>query len=225
MFTVIWQKLIRFAFRLLYNELAWTYDVVSWLVSLGKWRDWQYATLPFVRGAKVLEVGYGPGHMLIAMSEAGYDCVGLDLSAKMSNLAQRRIQRNGLSIPLLRGKVQALPFAEKSFDTVLMTFPADFVMEVESLTAVSQALKDNGRFIILPAAQLTGTSPLHHAIEWLYHITGQRHEGGGEEVDVWLPFQQQLQKTKFQSKIHQIHLQNSQVTIIVCKKVCWSEVV
>ena len=30
-----WWSLIRFGFRLLYNEMAFTYDTVSWVVSLG----------------------------------------------------------------------------------------------------------------------------------------------------------------------------------------------
>ncbi|MCB9446672.1 MAG: class I SAM-dependent methyltransferase, partial [Ardenticatenaceae bacterium] len=51
---MLWKKLIRFGFRLLYNELAWTYDAVSWLVSLGDWRSWQQAALPFVLGPDVL---------------------------------------------------------------------------------------------------------------------------------------------------------------------------
>ncbi|MBM4425321.1 MAG: hypothetical protein FJ030_18410, partial [Chloroflexi bacterium] len=33
--------LLRLAFRLLYNEFAFTYDLVSWAVSVGQWRQWQ----------------------------------------------------------------------------------------------------------------------------------------------------------------------------------------
>ncbi|MCZ7544410.1 MAG: hypothetical protein M5R40_13175 [Anaerolineae bacterium] len=39
----LWWALVRFGFRLLYNELAFTYDLVSRVVSLGQWRAWQRA--------------------------------------------------------------------------------------------------------------------------------------------------------------------------------------
>ena len=50
----LWVTLVRFGFRLLYYELAWTYDLVSWLVSLGEWVRWHRAGLPFVQGPNVL---------------------------------------------------------------------------------------------------------------------------------------------------------------------------
>jgi SAM-dependent methyltransferase len=89
----LWIKLIRFGFRLLYNELAWTYDAVSWLVSLGHWRQWQRAALPFVMGQRVLEIGHGPGHMLAALRAQGVNVIGLDLSPFMGQMARQRFRR------------------------------------------------------------------------------------------------------------------------------------
>ena len=68
----VWQKLVSFGFRLLYNELAWTYDLVSWVVSLGHWRKWQTAVLDYVQGPAVLEIAHGPGHMLPLLHERGF---------------------------------------------------------------------------------------------------------------------------------------------------------
>ena len=79
MLMKLWFTLVGFGFRLLYNEFAWTYDGVSWLVSLGDWRRWQVAALPFIVGRDVLEIGHGPGHMLLALQNAGFAVVGLDL--------------------------------------------------------------------------------------------------------------------------------------------------
>ncbi len=122
---VFWQKLVRFGFRLLYHELAWTYDVVSWVVSLGEWRRWQRAALPYVQGPRVLEIGHGPGHMLLALQMKGCRVMGLDLSPQMGRLARKRAP----SVPLVRGRVQDLPYAEGSFDTVLATFPTEYVVD------------------------------------------------------------------------------------------------
>jgi SAM-dependent methyltransferase len=130
----LWNSLIRFGFRLLYYELAWTYDLVSWLVSLGDWRAWQRAALPFVGGRDVLEIGHGTGHMLLALQNARFTGVGLDLSPHMGRQAQKRTQR---TVPLVRGRVQELPFATAVFDTVLSTFPTEYVVDPVTLAAVS----------------------------------------------------------------------------------------
>ena len=97
----IWNRLVRYGFRLLYNELAWSYDVVSWTVSFGRWRDWQKTTLPFLIGHRVLEIAHGPGHLLIAIGESGYQVFGIDLSRHMIKQAQRRSAERELLIPLV----------------------------------------------------------------------------------------------------------------------------
>ena len=60
--------LLRFGFRLLYNELAWTYDWVSRAVSLGQWRHWQRAVIPRLSGQRALEIAFGTGDLVV-------DCV------------------------------------------------------------------------------------------------------------------------------------------------------
>ena len=91
----LWWRLVRFGFRLLYQEMAWTYDLVSWAVSLGEWRAWQRAALPFVSGRHVLEIAHGPGHLLLALSTAGFTVSGLDLSPQMGRQARRRLRTAG----------------------------------------------------------------------------------------------------------------------------------
>ena len=201
-------SLLRFGFRLLYHELAWTYDVVSWLVSLGEWRRWQQAVLPFVQGERVLEIGHGPGHMLLALQQAGFAVIGLDLSPQMGRLARRRAP----NVPLVRGRAQGLSFAAGSFDTVLATFPTEYVVDVRTLTAVSHVLGQHGRFLIIPEGHLTTTDPLTGFIEWLFRITGQR-EGGD-----WEPYLARFRAAGFGVTVQQIDFERSAVTVIVCEK-------
>ena len=67
-----WWALVRFGFRLLYNELAFTYDTVSWVVSLGAWRCWVDAALAHLDGqSPVLELAHGPGNLHIDLALAG----------------------------------------------------------------------------------------------------------------------------------------------------------
>src|SRR3972149_2134286 len=85
--SAMWKSLVRFAFRLLYNELAWTYDFVAWCVSLGKWKAWGRTSIRHLRGQRILELAHGPGHLLISLRLAGYHPIGIDLSPAMSRQA------------------------------------------------------------------------------------------------------------------------------------------
>jgi len=220
-----WVSLVRFGFRLLYYELAWTYDLVSWLVSLGEWGRWQQAALPFVQGPTVLEIGHGPGHMLIELQSAGRTVIGVDLSPHMGRQAQRRLRRKELPANLIRAKVQDLPLQTAVFHTVLATFPTDYIVDPESLVAIYRVLRADGRLVVVPEGHLTGHGLLHRLIDWLFRLTGQR--SGAFSVDeahnwpdpeLWTPFRQRFVAAGFQVTIEQIQFERSTATIFIAEK-------
>jgi ubiquinone/menaquinone biosynthesis C-methylase UbiE len=173
----LWRRLITFGFRLLYNELAWTYDPVSWVTSRGLWRRWQGMALAYLPvGGRFLEVGFGPGHLLADLARGGdrRQVVGLDLSRAMLRQAQRRMARRGLAAPLVRGRAQALPFAAGAFDAVVLTFPTPFVYELAWIEELARVLQGGGRLVVVEQAEFKGQGLLHRFLEWLYDITGQR---------------------------------------------------
>jgi ubiquinone/menaquinone biosynthesis C-methylase UbiE len=171
----IWVRLIGFGFRLLYNELAWLYDPVSWLVSLGLWRRWQQAALAFLpAGGSVLEVGFGPGHLLVDLAAAGHRPFGLDPSRHMLRLARRRVGRRGLAADLVRGTANAIPFAAHAFDAVVLTFPTPFVYDPAWLRHLERVLKPGARLIVVEGSSLDRRTLPGRLLEWLYRITGQR---------------------------------------------------
>ncbi len=173
--TTIWRRLIAFSFRLLYNELAWLYDPVSWIASLGRWRAWQRTALAHLPPeGPVLEVGCGPGHLLADLAAAGHRPVGLDLSSAMLRLAQRRPQRIGGSVPLCRGRAEALPFAAGAFRAVLLTFPTPFVYDPAWIGQLSRVLAPGGRLVVVEMAWFRTENLLTLGLEGLYRITGQR---------------------------------------------------
>ena len=171
----VWARLIAFGFRLLYNELAWLYDPVSWVVSLGLWRRWQQTALAYMPpGGSVLEVGFGPGHLLLDLATAGYRPVGLDLSPNMLRLAQRRLRRRGAAANLVRGRASALPFAARAFDAVVLTFPTPFVYDPVWICHLERVLKPGGRLIVVETSFLTRRDLPARFVEWLSRITGER---------------------------------------------------
>jgi ubiquinone/menaquinone biosynthesis C-methylase UbiE len=174
MFHELWIQLIRFAFWTLYNPLAWSYDLVSRLVSNGLWHDWQRAALSELRGERILELAFGTGNVLLDLSAAHYTPVGLELSPAMMRIAQRKLAAHGLALPLVRGRAQELPFAGSSFDSVLSTFPAGFIASPETLSEIARVLRPGGRAVMLIVAQLETTTRRSRLLEWLYRVTGQR---------------------------------------------------
>ena len=211
----LWRRLNGWGFELLYNQMAWSYDAVSWIVSLGQWRDWQAAALPFVAGPRVLEVAFGTGHMLAALTKGGKRVVGIDLSPSMVRLTRR--PTHGLPVPLVRGRAQALPFAAASFDSVLSTFPASFIVEAQTLAAVWHCLVPDGVLVIVPDAVLAGSGVLTKLIDWLYVITGQRASADTASTpqSFWI---QRLELAGFSAEYHTITLPHSVVTVIVAHK-------
>lgn len=181
----LWWRLVAFGFRLLYNELAFTYDWVSWFVSLGEWRSWQRAAMPVLpppQAGDVLELAHGTGDLQIDLLRAGYAPIGYDLSSAMGAIAGRKLRREGLPVRLVRGDARALPFATDSLAAVVSTFPTDFILAPETLRAVYRVLKPGGVFVIVPSGVLTGGGVMRRFLEFLYTITGQRNSGGSLDV-------------------------------------------
>lgn len=200
--------LIRLGFHLLYNQFAWSYDLVAWVVSLGAWQSWGKASIPFLQGPRVLDLGHGPGHLLQTLETENFTAVGYDLSPAMGRIAKRRLGRQGLAPRLARGRAQALPFADNAFNSIVSTFPAEFIIQPETLTEIKRVLAPEGVFVLVPAAILTGRGPITRLIEGLYRLTGQR---ASEQQALPPP----LAQANFQGETHWISLPGSQVLVIV----------
>jgi ubiquinone/menaquinone biosynthesis C-methylase UbiE len=125
----------------LYHELAWAYDLASWLVSLGRWSGWRAMALDYVEGSRILELGFGTGELLAEMAARGLDGVGLELSPAMHRVAARKLARRGWTVPRVQAGAQAAPFAAGQFDAVLSTFPSSYVLDPATLAEVARLLR------------------------------------------------------------------------------------
>jgi len=205
------RRLVKFGFQLLYHEFAFTYDAVAWLVSLGQWQAWGRTALDRVRGPRVLEIGHGPGHLLIALARSGRRPIGIDLSPQMIRLAQRNIQQAGVSVPQVRCRVQALPFRSGEFDSVVATFPSDYIADPATLREVQRVTNERGRLIVVFGAQLIGREPGKLLVEWLYRLTGQREAKFDDEESVF-------ERVGMPARIETQTVGASTVTLIVAEK-------
>jgi ubiquinone/menaquinone biosynthesis C-methylase UbiE len=74
-----------------------------------------------VSGAHVLEVGVGTGKNFPFYPEDAR-ITGIDFSPKMLEMARRKQQRKQIAVDLALMDVQALDYADNSFDTVIASF-------------------------------------------------------------------------------------------------------
>jgi hypothetical protein len=125
----LWWRLVRIGFRLLYNEMAWTYDLVSRVVSLGHWRRWQRASIGHLKVSPsdpILELAHGTGNLQIDLANERLHAVGLDLSPTWVASPEAGWKAAPAGTPGTRKRSQ-LPFATGHFKAVVSTFPTEFI--------------------------------------------------------------------------------------------------
>jgi len=198
---------LRTFFRLLYHQFAWTYDGVASLVSLGAWQKWVLAVLPFVDSPRTLEIGYGPGHLLTGLYQKGINAYGFDESYQMEQLAKKRFKRFGLRPILIRGDAQTLPFADESFQQVVMTFPAEYILKSATLSEIRRVLIKGGAALVLPFAWITGRKPWERLAAWVSRVTGEAPEWDERALDP-------LKKVGFEVSWELINFHSSKIVLI-----------
>jgi ubiquinone/menaquinone biosynthesis C-methylase UbiE len=202
------KRLLRLFFRLLYHQLAFVYDLVAASVSFNRWKDWVMSVIPFIEGNRILEIGHGPGHLQRVLVGRQGVAVGIDESAQMGYLAKRNTDG---SARLTRGLAQHLPFPSGSFDTIVSTFPADFITDAHTLAEVKRCLSNGGRFIVLPVAW-----PKNPFLDWLFRVTG---ESPSEAVElVMSKFKAPLVQAGFETEVRMLDVRSSLLLIVVAKK-------
>jgi ubiquinone/menaquinone biosynthesis C-methylase UbiE len=204
---------LRFFFKLLYHQLAFAYDLVAAVVSVGQWKNWISSILPFITGTRILEIGHGPGHLQRILLSRSLDSVAIDESKPMGLLAQRNTSGKAL---LTRAIAQGLPFADASFDTVIATFPAEYINDPLTLAEVRRCLSEGGRFIVLPVALQMGRKPLERLMSLLFRITRQSLVDPLEEVKekLSIPFVE----AGFEVEVKELQVKSSLLLVLISSR-------
>jgi SAM-dependent methyltransferase len=97
-----------------------------------------------VSGARVLDVATGPGYIAAAAAALGAAVTGLDFSPAMIAEARRR---QAPAIDFRDGDAEALPFADATFDAVVMNFGLLHLARPEAaLAEARRVLNPDGRY-------------------------------------------------------------------------------
>jgi ubiquinone/menaquinone biosynthesis C-methylase UbiE len=201
-------------YHVLYHQFSWTYDLVAAFVSLDHWQDWVHSVIPFLNG-RVLEIGFGPGHLQQTLLENEIPTFGVDESPQMARQANRRLRKRGTIPCLIRGYAQRLPFSYETFDTVVATFPSEYIFDPQTLKEAWRILASDGRLIILPMAWITGTRPLERMASWLFRVTG---EAPGKPGNISTDLRERFSRLRFTAHSEIVKQKSSQVLVIVAEK-------
>jgi len=116
------EKWLNFFNNVFYERLAPLYNSMD-ILTFGVWWRLVRRALDYVPdNQRVLEVGFGPGKLLIELARRSDLCVGLDLAWGMCRVAQGRAVKQGVAAHITRGSAFELPFPSQSFDVVVSTF-------------------------------------------------------------------------------------------------------
>jgi ubiquinone/menaquinone biosynthesis C-methylase UbiE len=204
---------MRFVYYFLYHPFAWMYDFVAAAVSLGRWNDWVACALPHLNG-RMLELGYGPGHLQLSLHEKGLPAFGLDESRQMARQASRRLRKKGLEPRLTRGNAKVLPFCAEAFNSVVATFPAEYIFDEHTLMEIRRVLAPDGKLVVVPSAWITGKRVYERAAAWLFRVSGQARL---LEKAVSI-IKTRFGRAGFQVQHEIVELSGSRVLVIVARK-------
>lgn len=110
----------------IYDRHSRWYDWISGSFER-KYAEAGVAQLAVQQGERVLEIGYGTGHMLVALAKqvgSTGKVVGIDISKGMYDIALKRIQKSDFAdrVKIICGDAVLLPFESNTFDVVFMSF-------------------------------------------------------------------------------------------------------
>src|SRR5712692_1634059 len=142
----------------MFDRIAPRYDLLNRLLSLGTDLSWRRRALDLTRldaSGRALDVGTGTGDFalaLLARSPRSATVTGIDISAGMLAIAERRATKAGLGprYERLIASAESLPFADGGFDVATAGFVIRNVGDIpRGLREMRRVLRPGGRVVVL----------------------------------------------------------------------------
>ena len=154
-----------------FHSVASKYDLMNDVMSAGMHRGWKKfaVMLSGVKlGDKVLDIAGGSGDLskLFAkkVGENGH-VVLTDINASMLSVGRDRMIEAGLSLPVTLCDAEKLPFADHSFDCVIVAFGLRNMTHKDiALKEMQRVLKVGGRLLVLEFSKVW--APLEKAYDF-----------------------------------------------------------
>ena len=144
----------------MFNAIARRYDLLNHLLSGGVDIYWRRRALECVRTkrpGRILDLATGTGDFALAAERLGpQQVVGVDMAIEMLRLGADKIadRRPPISLGLLVGDAERLPFQEETFDLVMGAFGVRNFGDIPSgLSEAYRVLKPGGEILVLDFCQ------------------------------------------------------------------------
>lgn len=96
------------------------------------------------RGARIADLGCGSGVFTNILQQRGYRCTGVDLSPTLIRIAREKFP----GVEFIEGDIEHLPFADASFDGVLLAGVVHHFTERSHCVAeIRRILRPGGKFV------------------------------------------------------------------------------
>jgi demethylmenaquinone methyltransferase/2-methoxy-6-polyprenyl-1,4-benzoquinol methylase len=160
----------------MFNNIAWKYDFLNTLLSLGIDQYWRWKTIRMLKKEKpqlILDAATGTGALALeAMKLNPTKIFGVDISEDMLKIGRAKIKGKKLTdkIELLEGDSENLIFTDNKFDAVMVAFGVrNFENLLKGLNEFHRVLKPGGTVLILEFSH-----PNNQIISALYRFYSSR---------------------------------------------------
>jgi ubiquinone/menaquinone biosynthesis methyltransferase len=138
--------------RGLFSTIADRYDLITILLSFGQDRRWKRrlaGLAPDHSGARILDLACGTGDIAYQVASRGAQVIGLDITVRMLELAQRK-RGPGRGVHFVAGDMMALPFPIGRFECVTTGYGLRNVpVLVDALAEIVRVLEPGGLLLSL----------------------------------------------------------------------------
>lgn len=170
--------------RGLFSTIADRYDLITALLSYGQDARWKARLVSMADarpGEHALDLASGTGDIAFATANRGATVLGLDITHRMLQLANRRqIDKGNESVRFITGDMADLPFASASFDLITTGYGLRNVPDLnQAIDEIARVVKPGGRLLsldfnrpdnpIVRAIYLSYLTAVGAALGWVLH--------------------------------------------------------
>jgi SAM-dependent methyltransferase len=108
-------------------------------------------------GTRILEPGIGTGRLALPLIERGHDYTGLDASPRMLEIVRRKV--GSRRVTLVEGDVTAMPFADGSFELVILAHVLHLVRDWPRALVEARRVLAPGGVLVYASERWAADSP------------------------------------------------------------------
>lgn len=165
---------------------------MTWRRDFAKWRErrlyqeqYQHERIAQIerhaghlRGRTLLDLGAGMGGFAVASALRGAQVTVSEYNLPYCQITQLRAQRYGITLPIVNGAGEHLPFGDASFDIVVCWDVIEHVQDPRAmLNEIHRVLKPNGQLLLTVINRRAWVDPHYHirGLNWVPRALAERY--------------------------------------------------